>query len=687
MQWVKEIKEFFTDPTRRKWFWPGLSFFILLLLLGGSFLPAQVDFNVGEVTGENIEAPQNIVLIDEEKTNELRAERAQKVPNVIEEDEGALNRMKTEINLFFNFFKHDETMYPNGEWRWEGIEPRQISFWSNIDRERRETLQEKLKNTLTRRLEVGLRSTHLEEAQQEVIAEIREMGLGEREEEHLIILAQEFLRPNLILNVEETARRREEARADTPPVTRTIHQGETIIEQGQVITEDDLELLGAMGLLQPELNPLHFVGVGGLLVLIFLGNYRFLCNYHPRILQRENQMILISFLPVFMVILAQATSFLPVVYPGYLFPLAVGSILLAVLLEARVAIFFTLSLAILSFLVLQGGLPEIIVGLVGGISGVYSVARVTQRRDFVRAGVIVGVFCAIAILTLSLLENITEPHRLLFLGGLGLVNGLLAAILINGLLPLLENYLGMSSAVRLLELSNPNQPLLKKLLMEAPGTYHHSVIVGNLAEAAAEQLGADALLARVGAYYHDVGKIKRPYFFSENLLGDENPHDKLNPSLSALIIKSHVKDGVEMGKRHKLPEPIVEIIEQHHGTSLISYFYQESLQRGDNGSPNFKYDGPKPHSREAALILLADVAEAAVRSRAAERDNPQALAGMIRELIKEKLESGQLDDSYLTLRDLEPIQDCFTRILMGIYHKRIEYPDYGEIKEASANEI
>ncbi len=687
MQWVKGIKEFFTDSTRRKWFWPGLSFFILLLLLGGSFLPTQVDFTVGEIAPENIEAPHNMVLIDEEKTAELREEKAQQVPNVIEEDEGALNRMKSDINLFFNAFKHDEAMYPNGAWRWEGFEPQEIRFWSNIERERLESLQEKLKTILTRRLEQGLRSTHLDEARENVADEIRALDLGAREEEHLIALAEEFLRPNLVLNVEETARRREEARASAPPVTRTIRQGEIIIEQGQVITEDDLELLGEMGLFQPELDPLYFLGVGGLLVLIFLGNYRFLLNFHPRILQRENQMVLISFLPVFMVILAQATNYLPVVYPGYLFPLAVGSILLAVLLQARVAIFFTFSLAILCFLVLQGGLPEITVGLVGGISGVYSVARVTQRRDFVRAGVIVGVFCAIAILTLSLLENITEPHRLLFLGGLGLANGILAAVLINGLLPLLENYLGMSSAVRLLELSNPNQPLLKKLLMEAPGTYHHSVIVGNLAEAAAERLGADALLARVGAYYHDVGKIKRPYFFSENLLGDENPHDKLNPSLSALIIKSHVKDGVEMGKRHKLPEPIVDIIQQHHGTSLISYFYQESLQRGENDSTNFSYDGPKPYSREAALILLADVVEAAVRSRAAERENPQALAAMIRELIKEKLEIGQLDDSYLTLRDLEPIQDCFTRILMGIYHKRIEYPDYGEIREASADEI
>ncbi len=682
MHWLREIKAFFTDTKRRKWFWPAVSFFALVLLVGGSFLPAQVDVNVGEVAREDIQAPSNMVLIDEERTARLREEMAQQVPNVIQEDEKAIEEMQAELKHFFNLFRREENMFPNGSFRWEGLSTGQFGFWTGISSERRDFLQEKVEEIMVEEMDGGIRSTHLEEAKEQVARRIQELDISEQEREQLVLVAERFLRPNLVLNVEETARRREEAREAVTPVTQPIREGEVLVRQGHVITEEDIELLEAVGLLQPELNPAHFVGIGGLMLLIFVGNFKFLRNFHPKVLQKENQMILISFLPLFMVVLAQATSYLPVSHPGYLFPIAVGSILVSVLLDSRVAIFSTFSYTILAILILQGGLPEITVGLVGGISGVYSVSRVSQRRDFVRAGVIVGGFCAIAILTLSLLENIVDPARLLFLVGLGLGNGILAAILINGLLPLLENYLGMSSSVRLLELSNPNQPLLKKLLMEAPGTYHHSVIVGNLAEAAADQLGADSLLTRVGAYYHDVGKIKRPYFFSENLLGDNNPHDKLNPSLSALIIKSHVKDGVEMAKKYKLPEPILDIIQQHHGTSLISYFYQESLQRGENGSENFQYDGPKPRSKEAALIMLADVVEAAVRSRPAERDNPQALAGMVQELIKEKLEIGQLDESELTLRDLGPVQDCFTKILMGIYHKRVEYPDYGEIREA-----
>jgi len=687
LQWLRLIKAFFTDKNRRKWFWPVVSFLALILLVGSSFLPAQVDVSVGEVAREDIEASSNMVLIDEERTDQLREEMAQQVPNVIEEDPEAIDRMQADLNLFFNLFRREDNIFPNGSFRWEGLSTGQFGFWSHVSPERRNYLQETLEEILVEEMEAGIRSTHLDEAKENVAARIEELDITDQEKEQLVLLGERFIRPNLVLNVEETVKRREEARQTVTPVTRPIRQGEVLIRQGQVITEEDIELLEVVGLLQPQLQPTHFAGISGLMLLIFLGNYKFLRNFHPKVLERENQMILMSFLPVFMVVLAQATSYLPVSHPGYLFPIAVGSILIAVLLDSRVAIFFTFSYTILAILVLQGGLPEITVGLVGGISGVFSVSRVSQRRDFIRAGIIVGIFCAIAILTLSLLANVTEPTKLLTLVGLGLGNGILAAILINGLLPLLENYLGMSSSVRLLELSNPNQPLLKKLLMEAPGTYHHSVIVGNLAEAAADRLGADSLLARVGAYYHDVGKIKRPYFFNENLLGDSNPHDKLNPSLSALIIKSHVKDGVEMAKKHKLPEPILDIIQEHHGTSLISYFYQESLQRGDNSSANFQYDGPKPRSKEAALILLADVVEAAVRSRSAERDNPQALAGMVQELIKEKLEIGQLDECDLTLRDIGPIQDCFTKILMGIYHKRIEYPDYGEIREADANEF
>jgi putative nucleotidyltransferase with HDIG domain len=243
-------------------------------------------------------------------------------------------------------------------------------------------------------------------------------------------------------------------------------------------------------------------------------------------------------------------------------------------------------------------------------------------------------------------------------------------------LPYLESGFGLTTSVTLLELANPSHPLLKQLLMEAPGTYHHSLIVANLAEAAAEAVGADPLLARVGSFYHDIGKLKRPYFFIENQLGP-NPHEKISPNLSTLIITSHVKDGLEMAKKAKLPKVIQDIIVQHHGNSLVSFFYRQAEKNSDSKEvlreEDFRYEAPVPQTKEAAIILLADAVEAAVRSL----NKPAAgrVEAVVRKIIKEKLDDGQFDQCNITLRELDIIAQTFVRILSGIYHTRIEYPE------------
>jgi len=236
--------------------------------------------------------------------------------------------------------------------------------------------------------------------------------------------------------------------------------------------------------------------------------------------------------------------------------------------------------------------------------------------------------------------------------------------------------------VRLLELSYPGNPLLKRLLTEAPGTYHHSILVGNLAEAAAEAINGDSLLTRVGAYYHDVGKLKRPYFFIENQMNTDNPHDKIAPTLSALILTFHVKDGVELAREYKLPEDIINIIEQHHGSGLCTYFYHKALENGQNESiaeEEFRYDGPKPQTREAALVMLADSVEAAVRSLQNRTYN--RVEGMVHRILKDKLLDGQLDECDLTFKDLDVIASAFIQVLSGIFHARIEYPDLSREEE------
>jgi putative nucleotidyltransferase with HDIG domain len=263
----------------------------------------------------------------------------------------------------------------------------------------------------------------------------------------------------------------------------------------------------------------------------------------------------------------------------------------------------------------------------------------------------------------------------------GLGNGMGSAVLTIGLLPFLESFFGVLTAVNLLELANPNRPLLHKLLMEAPGTYHHSIIVGNLAEAAAVEIGGNTALVRVGALYHDIGKTKRPYFFIDNQFGGENPHDKISPSLSALIITSHVRDGVAMAQEAGLPQEVVDLIHQHHGNSLVSYFYTRATENGGAEQvieDDFRYDCPRPQTREAAILMLADSCEAAVRSLT--KAPPGRIEAVVRKIIKDRLDDGQLEQSPLTFKDLDRIATVFTKILAGTFHKRIEYPDSLELR-------
>jgi putative nucleotidyltransferase with HDIG domain len=299
-----------------------------------------------------------------------------------------------------------------------------------------------------------------------------------------------------------------------------------------------------------------------------------------------------------------------------------------------------------------------------------------QRNDLLTAGLLVSLINALTLLGIGLM-NSTDIILVLKLSLLGILNGALSSVLSIGILPFCEAIFGIVTSIKLLELSNPNQPVLKRLLYEAPGTYHHSIIVGNLAEAAVDVIDGNSLLARVGSYYHDIGKLKRPYFFKENQLTSDNPHDKIAPSLSTLIITNHIKDGVEIAKKYKLPGIIKDMIEQHHGTTLVKYFYYKAVNGNDTHDEvtetQFRYEGPKPNTREAAIVMLADSIEAAVRSIPS--PTKPKIEDMVNKVIREKIADGQLDDSALTLRDINRITSAFLNVLTGIYHDRIEYPD------------
>jgi hypothetical protein len=452
-----------------------------------------------------------------------------------------------------------------------------------------------------------------------------------------------------------------------------ILKGETVLVQGQRVSNSDIRVLRELGLLNQGINLAPYAGSLALSAMLvgILGGY--LWFQRRSLLQEGAQIATTGAILVFSLLGARLLGGFSEV--SYLM-VPTAAIMAAVLYDAGLAMILAGVLALAETILTGGGMSIALVSFMGGVAGVLGVKRLSHRFDIFWAGAAVGLVNVVTLLGLDLMQGeslIQSPvwQGLIF----GVVDGLLAAALAGGLLQLIEGPLGLVTAMKLIELSNPNQPLLRKLLIEAPGTYHHSIMVGNLAEAATEAVGGNSLLARVGAYYHDIGKSKRPYFFVDNQFGGENPHDKLSPSLSAIIISSHVRDGVELAKNQHLPEAIVQFVREHHGTTVMSYFYQRALETdtGDGVTEeDFRYEGPRPQAKETAIVMLADASEATCRTL--KHPTPQVIEQTVRRLIKDRLQDGQLDESHLTLKDLDTIARTFTRVLTGVFHQRIEYP-------------
>jgi putative nucleotidyltransferase with HDIG domain len=356
-------------------------------------------------------------------------------------------------------------------------------------------------------------------------------------------------------------------------------------------------------------------------------------------------------------------------------PVPLGGVLLTVLFNARLAFAGSLVLTILTGIMLVAPIDYFLFTFVGCLVGVFALARRQRRTAFFRAGSLLGLANTYTLLAFALVRGDASTLPADLVGGL--VNGAIVAVLATGLLPLLEHSFGRTTDFTLLELSNLNEPMLRHLVLMAPGTYHHSIMVGTLAEAAAEAVGANGLLCRVGAYYHDIGKTRHPAYFIENSSDAPHRHDKLAPSLSRAIVISHVKEGMEIARAYGLPEVLVDLIPQHHGTRLVHYFYQRAKETADPDlravqEADYRYPGPKPQTREAAILMLADAVEAAARTLT--DPTPARIQGAVQKIINGIFVDGQLDECDLTLRDLHRIANSFARILTGIFHHRVDYP-------------
>ncbi len=496
--------------------------------------------------------------------------------------------------------------------------------------------------------------------------------LDEKLNELSIEIAHAFLRINSIVNSEETAAVKSAARNDIMENHAiTIYESSLIIAKGDVATEDTIRILNEMDLSgAKQFNEKIFIGIALILILLLAPIFVFKVLFSNKKKYTKRHILVICFLLVLLfAIVFLIPSDLRLYIPVFLLPM-----LIAILVDEKMAIIVGAAAAVFLGFIYRADITYLSILITGGILSAYFAKRITVRLKLLASGLGIGVFTALVLFTATLVisGNISDVvYDMLAL----LANGMVSVILVLGLLPLFESVFNIITPFKLLELANPNRPLLKRLLMEAPGTYHHSLMVGNLAEEASNEIGANGLLARVGAYYHDIGKMSRPMFFKENQGSEENPHDKMKPELSKLVITSHTKEGDEIAKKHKLPHAIRDIINEHHGTTQVKYFYNKALEKngGDVNPDAFRYQGSRPRSKESAVVMLADSVEATVRSRG--DISRGEVEGIIRKSIKDKLDDGQFDLCDLTLKDFDDISNAFMRVFGGYFHKRIEYPE------------
>jgi cyclic-di-AMP phosphodiesterase PgpH len=422
-----------------------------------------------------------------------------------------------------------------------------------------------------------------------------------------------------------------------------------------------------------EINETGLYVAAGVFLMILLFSFVlviYMNKYTRNIITNRNSMILLYTIILLTLFITRSVYIIsPLMIPVFIAPL-----LISLLLDTGLAIVVNFIIASLVYIFAGSQTGILYMGLISGTFAAFTVSKAKQRSKLSASGLLVGALNVFVIVSVGII-NRTDIRPLVNNSITVFVNGIISIILTIGLLPFFESTFNVITPVKLLELANPNQPLLRKLLLEAPGTYHHSLMVGNLAEVAAELIGANTLLARVGAYYHDIGKLKRPGFFKENQM-TENPHDKMTPNLSTLVITSHTGDGLSMAAQYKIPPAVKDIIVQHHGTTLVAYFYHKAKKLEKDGVvklEDFRYEGPKPASREAALVMLADSVEAAVRSMPEKTEGK--IEGLVRKIIKDKLDDGQLEGCSLTLKDLDSIARGFMQVFGGLFHQRENYPD------------
>lgn len=661
----------------------GLSSLILMVPVPSNDEIARL--RVGDVAPRNVLAPKHVTYVSEVETAAARARAEASVPEIYDLPDTRVARRQIararQILDFFETVRADQYASPD-EKRDLVAAVNDLVLTDSIIRsllsasnESWAVIKSETISVLDQAMRAEIRPTQLAAARRRLPTLLR-LEISDEVAAIVVAIAEDLIQPNTFVNEARTAEERRLARDNVQPVTVTYEQNESVLRAGDIVRPEHIEALQMLGLQQVTARSLANLGVAGLVGLFGVAVGAYVWSFRPRQLQdNRHKWLLLGLLLLFVGLtrlMVPGHTVLP-----YLLPIGAFAMALACLVDAYFAILATVLMGLLVGYVADGSLELGVLGVIGGLAGIFGLGRFERFSRLLWAGFFVALANAALILLLRVPSGRFDSTGLGQLVAAGMANGALSAGLALVIFLVVGSILGITTSLQLLDLARPTQPLLRQLLLRAPGTYHHSLLVSNLAEQAAERIGANTLLTRVGAYYHDVGKMVRPYLFVENWVQGNFPANRLDPHTSAQLIISHVKDGIELAKKHRLPRDVVAFIAEHQGTGVTKYFYQQAVEQvGDASQVNtevFRYPGPKPQSRESGIVMLADSCEAAVRA-----SNPASVEEadkIVHRIIMDKVASGELDECGLTLDDLNQIRVTFTQMLQGVFHPRIRYPD------------
>lgn len=667
-----------------------VSVFVLsYLLLITAIKPQQYSLEAGDIPRSDIKAPRD--TIDERATKEAEDKALEKVDKqytqkaeVKKQAEDNVILLFEKLNTIINNQSAQTATSTSVESnvselkKIEGIALSEDEYKEllNIPKEQLSSLQKDVLNIIDKTYEKNINEKDDESlniARDSAVSLVEKLNLADKLKYVLEELVKGQINPNCFYDEEKTQELIDETRKSVAKVV--IKQNQIIVKEGVPVTQNQLDIISDLGMLDDGKNTSIYLYVYIVLamfvgIIMFL-QYNYIDRNYSEIFKNTKKITLISVINLMTLVFARTIG---LVSP-FLIPFACAPILLTLLINYKISIVISILNVIVISIATGFDAQVMMLGVISSILGATLLKKMQQRNELLYSTIYLSIVGVIITVSTGILIS-SNLREVLIKSGITFIGGVLSGIFALGILPFLEGTFNEVTTLKLLELSNPNHPLLKKLLMEAPGTYHHSMLVANLAEMASEEVGANSVIVRIGSYYHDVGKTERPYFFGENQMGGENPHNHMTPNLSAKIIISHVKDGIELARKHNLPKVIQDIIGEHHGTTLVKYFYYTMKNNSENPEAvkeeDYRYPGPIPNSKEAGIIMLADSVEAAVRS--IKEPSEDKIKEMINNIISDKLSCGQLNDCNLTIKDIEKIKKCFLTALNGIYHHRIEYP-------------